>query len=160
MENYIKVKFDKIDRKILEILQANAKITNAQLSKDIGLSPAPTLERVKKLEQSGIIKSYHAKLDPEKIGLGVSTFVLVGLVGHNKANIEAFMKEIDHISEVIECHHITGTGDFILKIISKDITSYQKLMLEKVSEIKEVDSMQSMVILSTFKDSKVLPIPA
>jgi Lrp/AsnC family leucine-responsive transcriptional regulator len=61
---------------------------------------------------------------------------------------------------VIECHHITGTGDFILKIISKDITSYQKLMLEKVSEIKEVDSMQSMVILSTFKDSKVLPIPA
>ena len=61
MDNSIKVKFDKIDRKILEILQGNAKITNAQLSKDIGLSPAPTLERVKKLEQSGIIKSYHAK---------------------------------------------------------------------------------------------------
>ncbi|WP_162342989.1 MULTISPECIES: Lrp/AsnC family transcriptional regulator [Cyclobacterium] len=160
MDNSIKVKFDKIDRKILEILQANAKITNAQLSKDIGLSPAPTLERVKKLEQSGIIKSYHAKLDPEKIGLGVSTFVLVGLIGHNKGNIDAFMKEIDQIPEVIECHHITGTGDFILKIISKDINSYQKLMLEQVSEIKEVDSMQSMVILSTFKDSKVLPIPA
>ncbi|WP_114749075.1 Lrp/AsnC family transcriptional regulator [Pleomorphovibrio marinus] len=160
MDNNVKVKFDKIDRKILEILQANAKITNAQLSKDIGLSPAPTLERVKKLEQSGIIKSYHAKLDPEKIGLGVSTFVLLGLVGHNKTNIEAFMKEIHQIPEVIECHHITGTGDFILKIISKDINSYQKLMLEKVSEIKEVDSMQSMVILSTFKDSKVLPIPA
>jgi len=160
MDNSIKVKFDKIDRKILEILQGNAKITNAQLSKDIGLSPAPTLERVKKLEQSGIIKSYHAKLDPEKIGLGVSTFVLVGLIGHNKSNIDAFMKEIDKIQEVIECHHITGTGDFILKIISKDINSYQKLMLEQVSEIKEVDSMQSMVILSTFKDSKVLPIPA
>ena len=70
------------------------------------------------------------------------------------------MKEINQIPEVIECHHITGTGDFILKIISKDINSYQKLMLEQVSEIKEVDSMQSMVILSTFKDSKVLPIPA
>jgi DNA-binding Lrp family transcriptional regulator len=68
-------------------------------------------------------------------------------------------KEINDIQEIIECHHITGTGDFILKIISKDITAYQKLMLEKVSEIKEVDSMQSMVILSTFKDSKVLPIP-
>ncbi|WP_262895381.1 Lrp/AsnC family transcriptional regulator [Penaeicola halotolerans] len=155
----LNVKLDKIDRKILDILQANAKITNAQLSKDIGLSPAPTLERVKKLENAGIIKSYHAKLDTEKIGLGVSTFVLVTLIGHNKTNIDAFIKEIENINEIIECHHITGTGDFILKIIAKDISAYQKLMLERVSEIKEVDSMQSMVILSTFKDSKVMPIP-
>jgi Lrp/AsnC family leucine-responsive transcriptional regulator len=69
-------KIDDIDRKILEILQARAKITNARLSEEIGLSPAPTLERVKKLEQMGIITSYHAKLDPEKLGLGVTTFVL------------------------------------------------------------------------------------
>lgn len=152
-------KLDKIDRKILEILQANAKITNAQLSKDIGLSPAPTLERVKKLESSGIISSYHAKLDMEKIGLGVSTFVQVTLVGHNKGNIDIFVSEINKIDEIIECHHITGTGDFILKVTAKDIASYQKLMLEKVSEIKVVDNMQSMVILSTFKDRKVLPVP-
>jgi Lrp/AsnC family leucine-responsive transcriptional regulator len=71
------IKLDQIDRKVLEILQTNAKITNAQLSKEIGLSPAPTLERVKKLEQSGIIKSYHAQLEPEKVGLGVSTFVQI-----------------------------------------------------------------------------------
>ncbi|MCC5928932.1 MAG: Lrp/AsnC family transcriptional regulator [Cyclobacteriaceae bacterium] len=153
------LKLDTIDRKILEILQASAKITNAQLSKEIGLSPAPTLERVKKLEQAGIIASYHAKLDTEKIGLGVSTFVIVSLMGHNKANIEGFMNAINKIEEVIECHHITGAGDFILKIVTKDIAAYQKLMLEKVSEIKEVDNMQSMVVLSTFKDSKVLPIP-
>ncbi len=152
-------KLDKIDRKILEILQSNAKITNAQLSKDIGLSPAPTLERVKKLENMGVIKSYHAKLDVDKIGLGVSTFVQVSLVGHNKENIEEFVKQINKIDEIIECHHITGSGDFILKIITKDIATYQKLMLEKVSEIKVVDNMQSMVILSTFKDSKVMPIP-
>lgn len=153
-------KLDTIDRKILEILQSNAKITNAQLSKEIGLSPAPTLERVKKLENSGIIKSYHAKLDTNKIGLGVSTFVMVSLVHHNKESIEAFLAEIEQIDEVIECHHTTGSGDFILKVISQDITSYQKLMLEKVSSIKGVDSLQSLVILSTFKDSKVLPIPA
>lgn len=153
------VKLDKIDRKILEILQANAKITNAQLSKDIGLSPAPTLERVKKLENMGIIKSYHAKLNVEKIGLGVSTFVQVSLVGHNKENIEEFVSQINEIEEIIECHHITGSGDFILKIITKDIATYQKLMLERVSDIKVVDNMQSMVILSTFKDSKVMPIP-
>lgn len=152
-------KLDHIDTRILEILQARAKITNARLSEEIGLSPAPTLERVKKLEQMGIITSYHAKLSPEKIGLGVTTFVLATLVGHNKANIEGFIEAIKNIPEVIECHHITGAGDFILKVIAKDISSYQKIMLEKVSEIPQVDNMQSMVVLSTFKDSKVLPVP-
>ncbi|MEM9856383.1 MAG: Lrp/AsnC family transcriptional regulator, partial [Bacteroidota bacterium] len=125
----------------------------------IGLSPAPTLERVKKLENAGVIKSYHAKLDAEVVGLGVNTFVMVSLKGHNKENIEKFIKSIEHIEEIIECHHVTGSSDFILKIISEDIGSYQKLMLEKVSNIDVVDNMQSMVILSTFKDSKVLPLP-
>jgi DNA-binding Lrp family transcriptional regulator len=151
-------KIDDIDRKILEILQARAKITNARLSEEIGLSPAPTLERVKKLEQMGIISSYHAKLNTDKIGIGVTTFVLATLTGHNRANIEGFIEEIQKIPEVIECHHITGAGDFILKVISKDIAAYQKLMLEKVSDIKQVDNMQSMVVLSTFKDSKVIPV--
>lgn len=153
------LKLDKIDRKILEILQSDGRITNAQLSKEIGLSPAPTLERVKKLENSGVIKSYHAKLDTEKINLGVSTFVMVTLKAHNKGNIEQFIKAINEIPEIIECHHITGSGDFVLKVISQDIPSYQQLMLEKVSEIEVVDNMQSLVILSTFKDSKVMPLP-
>lgn len=151
-------KIDDIDRKILGIIQAQGRITNAKLSEEIGLSPAPTLERVKKLEQLGIITSYHAKLNPAKLGLGVTTFVIVSLNGHTKAKIEGFIEAINKIDEVIECHHITGAGDFILKIISQDIQSYQKLMLEKVSEIKEVDNMQSMVVLSTYKDSKVLPV--
>lgn len=155
----LNLKLDKIDRMILDILQANAKITNAQLSKEIGLSPAPTLERVKKLENSGIIKSYHAKLDTDKIGMGVSTFVYATLKGHNKQNIELFMDAINKIDEVIECHHVTGSGDFVLKVIAQDISSYQKLMLERVSDIAVVDNLQSMVILSTFKDSKVMPIP-
>jgi Lrp/AsnC family transcriptional regulator, leucine-responsive regulatory protein len=158
-QNTLHLKLDEIDRKILDILQSNAKITNAQLSKDIGLSPAPTLERVKKLESSGIIKSYHALLDTDKIGLGVHTFVQVTLKGHNKKNIDHFLNEINMIEEVIECHHITGSGDFILKVIAKDISSYQRIMLEKVSEIEVVDSLQSMVILSTFKNSKTMPIP-
>ncbi len=152
-------KLDETDKKILEILQSRAKITNAKLSEEIGLSPAPTLERVKKLEQTGIITSYHAQLDPAKIGLGVTTFVLVTLTGYNRINIESFVKQINKIPEVIECHHITGAGDFILKIIARDISSYQRLILEKVSDIKEIDNLQSMVVLSTYKDSKVLPVP-
>ncbi len=156
----MKMKLDTIDRRILELLQANSNITNAQLAVEIGLSPAPTLERVKKLENSGIIKSYHAVIDPAAVGMGVSTFVTVSLKGHNKENIERFSKAIGGIEEVVECHHVTGQADFILKIVAPDIPAYQNLMLEKISNIEVVDNMQSIVILSTFKDSKVIPIPA
>jgi DNA-binding Lrp family transcriptional regulator len=152
-------KLDKIDRKILELLQRDSNITNALLAKEIGLSPAPTLERVNKLQNAGIIKSYHAVIDPASVGLGVSTFVMVTLKGHNKENIDRFMHFIRDIDEVVECHHITGAGDFILKIVCADIAAYQQLMLEKVSNIEVVDGLQSMVILSTFKDSKTLPLP-
>ncbi|MBL7843766.1 MAG: Lrp/AsnC family transcriptional regulator [Cyclobacteriaceae bacterium] len=154
------IKLDSTDRKILELLQRNSNITNALLAKEIGLSPAPTLERVNKLENAEVIKSYHAVIDPASVGLGVSTFVMVTLKGHNKDNIEKFMQAINQVDEVIECHHITGSGDFILKIICADIAAYQQLMLEKVSNIDVVDSLQSMVILSTMKSSKVLPIPS
>ena len=113
----MKHKIDRVDRKILEILQSDGRITNAQLSKEIGLSPAPTLERVKKLEQTGIIKSYHAELDPEHVGLGVTTFVQVSLKSHNKTTIEKFVSAIEKITEVTECHHTTGSCDFILKVV-------------------------------------------
>ncbi len=155
----MRIKLDGTDRKILELLQTNSNITNAQLAQEIGLSPAPTLERVKKLENSEVIKSYHAVIDPAAVGMGVTTFVFVSLKGHNKDNIERFIKAIKEIEEVIECHHVTGQADFILKIVATDIPAYQNLMLEKVSNIEVVDNMQSTVILSTFKDSKVIPVP-
>jgi DNA-binding Lrp family transcriptional regulator len=152
-------KFDPIDRKILSILQDNGKITNAQLSIEVGLSPAPTLERVKKLEKNGVIESYHANLNKQEIGLGVTTFVHVALIGHRKSIVDAFVAQIVNIAEVVECHHITGQGDFILKVVSKDISSYQKLLVEVINEIPEIDNTQSTVILSTFKESKVMPVP-
>ena len=155
----MKIKLDLTDRKILELLQANSNITNAQLAQEIGLSPAPTLERVKKLETAGVIRSYHAVVDAGSVGLGVSTFVMASLKGHNKENITKFMKAIEDIAEIVECHHVTGQADFILKIVCTDIPSYQNLMLEKVSNIEVVDNLQSMVILSTFKDTKMVPIP-
>jgi DNA-binding Lrp family transcriptional regulator len=154
------VKLDATDRKILEILQTNSNITNAQLATEIGLSPAPTLERVKKLENAGVIKSYHAVIDMASVGVGVCTFVTASLKGHNKDNIEKFISAIRKIEEVVECHHVTGQADFILKIVCTDIPAYQKLMLEKVSNIEVVDNLHSTVILSTFKDSKVVPIPS
>ncbi len=155
----MKIKLDVTDRKILELLQANSNITNAQLAQEIGLSPAPTLERVKKLENQGVIKSYHALVDMDSVGLGVSTFVTVSLKGHNKENINKFIKEIKDIPEVIECHHVTGQSDFILKMVATDIPNYQNIMLEKLSNIEVVDNMQTTIILSTFKNSKSVPLP-
>lgn len=152
-------KLDAIDHKLLEILQANGKITNAQLSKDVGLSPAPTLERVKKLENAGIIKSYHAHLDRFAVGLGVLTFVQVTLSGHRKSIIETFTQVINKVPEIVECHHVTGSCDFLLKVIAEDISSYQRLIMDTINEIEVVASTQTMVILSTIKNSYVLPVP-
>lgn len=154
-----KLKLDKIDHNILEILQSRGKITNAQLSKEVGLSPAPTLERVKKLETSGIIESYHAQLNRRKIGLGVMTFVQVTLSGHRKAVTDLFIETVNAVPEIVECHHVTGSCDFLLKVISEDMDAYQRLITDTVNEIEVVASTQTMVILSTIKNSKVLPVP-
>jgi Lrp/AsnC family transcriptional regulator, leucine-responsive regulatory protein len=152
------IKLDQIDKHILEILQANAKITNSQLAQEVGLSPAPTLERVRKLENAGLILSYHAEIDVKQMGLGTGVFVLISLSGHKKNQIMSFVDKINKIPEVIECHHITGSGDFLLKVLTHDISSYQQLILNTLVDIEEIGNMQSMMILSTFKDSKVMPI--
>lgn len=153
------LKLDKKDKQILKILQVNGRITNAQLAIDVGLSPAPTLERVKKLEKLGVIESYHARLNNVAIGLGVTTFVKVSLKSHNKEAITRFANEMQKIDEVVECHHTTGTADFMLKVVAKDIPSYQELMLENITEILEINEIESMVVLSTLKDSRTVPVP-
>lgn len=152
------IQLDDIDKIILEKLQLNGKMTNSQLAKEIGLSPPPTSERVKKLESSGIIASYHAELDKEILGLGVEVFIQASLAGSRKSTIESFTSKIQKIQEVVECHHITGSSDFLLKVISKDIKTYNKFVLDKLIEIDEIANLQSMVVLSTIKNSKTLPL--
>jgi len=150
-------KLDKIDLKILKILQDNSKITNLDLSKKIGLSPAPTLERVKKLETTEIIESYHAKVNAEKIGLNVGTFVLVTLAWNKPNALENFIEKLSKIDEVTEAYIITGDGDFLLKIITKDIPSYEQLLFKKLSQIEEVERLKTFMTLSKVKKSKILP---
>ncbi len=150
-------KFDKIDLKIMKILQENSKITNLDLSKKIGLSPAPTLERVKKLEQSGIIKSYHALVDTQAIGLSVKTFVLVSLAWQKENALNAFLDKIKQIEEITECYIITGEADFLIKIVCKDIPTYEKLLFKTLSQIEEIERLKTLMTLSTVKDSKLLP---
>ena len=113
-------RLDGIDLRILKILQENSKITNLDLSKQIGLSPAPTLERVKKLESAEIIRSYHATVDPKSIGLGVKTFILVSLAWHKANALNNFLEKIGKIDEVIDCYVITGEADIIMKVVCKE----------------------------------------
>ena len=131
-------KLDKIDLKILKILQDNSKITNLDLSKKIGLSPAPTLERVKKLENSLIIESYHAKVNPQSIGLNVKTFVQVSLAWQKENALNNFLEKIKQIDEIVECYIITGEADFLMKIVCKDIPTYEQLLFKTLSQIGEI----------------------
>jgi DNA-binding Lrp family transcriptional regulator len=154
------MKLDEIDLKILAILQADGRITNVQLSQQIGLSPAPTLERVRKLEQNGYIKSYHAQLDPEKLGLNVMIFIEVSLNLHKDSSIESFMEEIAKIPEVVECYQITGGADFMMKIYAENINNYQRIIVDKLAKLADVGKLQSKVVLNSVKDTTQLPIPA
>ncbi|WP_028298075.1 Lrp/AsnC family transcriptional regulator [Olivibacter sitiensis] len=149
---------DKIDLQILKLLQENGRITNLQLSSNIGLSPAPTLERVRKLENAGYIKSYHALVDEEKLGIGIKTFIQIQLDFHTHNAIPEFVEAIRAIQEVTECHHVTGPCDFILKAYVKDIKGYEKLIMEKISKIPYVKTFQTMMIMSTSKKEPIVPM--
>jgi len=150
-------KLDKIDLKILKILQDSSKITNLELSKRIGLSPAPTLERVKKLESAEVVESYHAKVNPQAIGLNVKTFVLVSLAWQKENALNHFLEKIREIEEITECYIITGEADFLIKIVCKDIPTYEQLLFKTLSQIDEIERLKTLMTLSTVKDSKVLP---
>ena len=152
------MEIDKIDLNILKIMQENGRITNLQLSQNIGLSPAPTLERVRRLELLGYIKSYHALVDEEKLGLGIKTFIQVSLDFHQNDTIKIFLEEIQAIKEITECHHVTGQCDFVLKAYVKDIKTYEQLIMQKISKISVVKTFQTMIIMSTNKKEPIVPL--
>ena len=164
--NYLRVKFgtmalpklDEIDLHILKILQQDGKITNIQLSQDIGLSPAPTLERVRKLENSGIIASYHAVLDGDKLGLSFTALIQVALDRQKSNSIKRFIDQVNNIPEIIEVLQVTGNFDYLLRISVSGIPAFEKLIGEKLSNIEEIGSMQTLVVLNTLKKSYTLPL--
>ena len=149
---------DKMDLKILKILQENAKITNLQLSAEIGLSPAPTLERVKKLEASKLIRGYYTQLDHEALGIGISAIIQITLTRQVENAISNFKKEINKIPEILECYQVTGNADYVLIVMLKDIRDFEALISQKLSKMEEIEQMQTMVVLSKPKDSKLLPL--
>ena len=150
---------DRIDKKILEVLQSNCQISNQELAELVALSPSPCLRRVKLLEESGYIKKQVALLDSEKIGLNLTVMVLVGLNNHKPEIMTTFEETIRLLPEVVQCYLITGQqADYILKVIVPNIETYQSFLLGKLTGINGVSSVHSSFILRTICDTTALPL--
>jgi Lrp/AsnC family leucine-responsive transcriptional regulator len=149
---------DAIDKKILDVLQENGRITNLHLSNLIGLSPAPTLERVRKLEKAKVLKSYHAEVDASKLGYDLNVTIQVTLARQIENAMQKFTSQIQQIDEVIECVQVTGDFDYLLRVIVKDVRGLDVLINEKISHIEVIGQLKTNVILSTIKSSKKIPL--
>lgn len=149
---------DALDQEILKILQSEGRITNAELAQRIGLTPGPTLSRVNKLEQSGYICGYAALVDHGKVDLPVTAFVSVILTSHNKSASEAFVSALKAIPEVLECHHIAGEEDFLLKVVAENPGDYETFILEKLTSLEPVQRVKTTFVLSSPKSTTAVPI--
>lgn len=151
-------KLDALDYKILQLLQQDCRMTNLEISARIGLSPAPTLERVKKLEKAKIIEGYHAKLNRLKLKLGVCVFIQVTLSRQVDNVVVKFKKRIAELPEIVECYQVTGNSDYLMKIMVTDIPAFEKLISENLSRMDEIGSLHTMLMISELKNSRVLPL--
>ncbi|NUP14055.1 MAG: Lrp/AsnC family transcriptional regulator [Polyangiaceae bacterium] len=142
---------DAIDRQILRLLQENGRATNAALAEAVGLTPTPMLQRIRKLEQLGVITRYMAVVDPAKVGRPVMAFVHVTLKSHGLQNHQRFLEQIDGLPEVLECHHIAGEEDFLLKIAVRDIAEVESFLLHRLSTSDVIGRVKTTFILSTRK---------
>jgi len=142
---------DTIDVQILGHLQEHGRITNSELARRVGLSAPSVLERVRKLEESGVITGYTALVDSEKVGRGTTCLVALSLSLHQKDRIEVFSSAIEQIPEVLECCHITGEEDYMLRVSVRDMAHYEHLLLSKLTKIPGVSKIKTMVVLSRIK---------
>ncbi len=147
---------DRIDKKILNTLQENGKTTNSKLSKIVGISAPATLERVKRLELSGVISHFTAVVDAEKIGFSIVAVVSISLSLSNLFSVAAIKAKFAELDEVIECYQIAGANDFILKVIAKDIKTYGEFMNQKLTQIEGIQVIQSSFVIDNVKEKKKL----
>lgn len=151
---------DAIDRKILETLQREGRITNQELSTRVGLTPAPTLARVHKLEEQGFIKGYVAIVDRLGLGLPVTAFVSVILHEHGKGQANEFLSAVRGMPEVLECHHIAGEEDYLLKVVAANPADYERFVLDELTQVPSVRRVKTTFVLSSPKCDTFVPIRA
>jgi len=149
---------DEVDIAILTRLQTDGRITNADLAKSVGLSPPSVLQRVRALERAGFIKGYVALLDPEKLGLKVTALVLISLSLHQEQPIERFRRSIQEIPEILECYHVSGEADFVLKVVVKDMRAYEAFIREKISRIRGIRQIKTSLVFGTSKQTTQIPL--
>lgn len=151
---------DRIDKKILNILQENGKITNAKLSRMVGISAPATLERVRRLETSGVISHFTAVVDPEKVGFFIMAIVSITLNLSKQASVPEIKQKFLKLEEVVECYQIAGAHDFILKVAVRDIKAYAEFMNRKLTRIQGIQSIQSSFVIDSLKDKKIFVLNA
>lgn len=143
---------DAIDKKILMLLQQDAKLNTKEIAERVGLSVSPTFERIKKLEQKKYIKKYVALLDPTKVGKSISVYCQVTLAVHSRELIDDFKQHILALPEIMGCYHVSGNYDFLLKIAVNDMNEYQKFVIDKLSVIKGISNVQSSFVMEEIKN--------
>lgn len=152
------MKLDALDLSILKLLQKNSKLTNKALSTHLSLSVTAIYERIKKLEKTGIIKGYVALLSKEKLDQSFVAFCHVKLIQHTQDNVKQFEKEVIKIDEVLECYHLSGDYDYLLKVHVKDMESYRNFMIEKLTNLNHIGSTHSMFMINEVKHTTALNI--
>ncbi|MAH00821.1 MAG: AsnC family transcriptional regulator [Pseudomonadales bacterium] len=152
------MQLDNLDRRILDALQRNAKLSNVQLAEEVGLSPSPCLRRVRLLEEAGVIRGYHAELDRSKSGLGLTVFVVVKVERHHDASANAFRAAVIDLPEVISCHVVSGVSDFLLQVVLPDLASYEDFLFSTLLKLPGVSDIRSNFAISTVKSQTALPL--
>jgi Lrp/AsnC family transcriptional regulator len=149
---------DHFERRILSLLQQDASLSTAAVAEAVGLSASPCWRRIDRLERDGFIKRRVALVDRTKVGLKAQIFAQVKLNAHGRANLDQFAVAIRDIPEVLECHVLMGSVDFMLRIVAADIESYERLFFERLSQLPGVQEINSTVALSEIKYTTALPV--
>lgn len=152
------INLDAIDRKMLAELQDEGRITNVELANRVGLTAPPCLRRVRSLEEEGIIRGYHADLNPSKLGFTITVFALVSLKSQAEEALREFEAHMNTLPEVRECHMLNGEIDFILKIVSRDLQSFQEFLTGKLTSAPNVDSVKTSLTIRTAKSLPGVPL--
>lgn len=151
-------KIDDINKKILDLLQENSSITNADLAEKLSLSPTTVFDRVKKMEQEGIISKKVVLLNPAKVGKETIAFISISMSGHSANSVKNFRKSIEDLPEVLECYHISGEDDFILKVIVENMQCYEDFLLHKLIALKNIGKIRTSFVMSTVKYQTKIPL--
>ena len=149
---------DSIDRTILSLLQQDGTLPNATIAKEVKLSPSPCLSRTRRLREEGIIQQTVAIVDEKKVGFETVAFTFVTLSPHNRQMAGVFVERIQKASWILECYNITGSWDYLLKIVAPDIGSYRNYVLDELLDMPAVQKVETLVVLRTEKRTFCLPI--